>query len=206
VKVGYARLSRQHRDLVLRRQALGAARAQGKGLSWSWRFAHPASLLTMAIVLCLGAFLFYSATVPKSEASAVLTTAGATYAEQAANDYGRPIDGNYLAVSAEGGDLSDELPPNAALLTALVRVVFYGTVLGRLLAFARTRRSSEVSSLVGRRLHPIAWLHQRRTVAALLGVLPAVGEPARYAPARRKNGGCQRHAPPRFSLGRGGPP
>ena len=139
----------------------------------SWRFARPASLPTIAIVLCLGAFLFYwTAVLPKSEVSAALTLtmADSPHAEQVANGYGPSIGGIYLAMSVEEGDLDDELPPNAALLTALVRAVAYGTVLGWLLAFARTRRSSEVSSLVGRRLHSIVRLRQRRTVAAFLGV------------------------------------
>jgi hypothetical protein len=139
----------------------------------SWRFARPAALPTIAIVLCLGAFLFYwTAVPPKSEVSAVLTLtmADSPHAEQVANGYGPSIGGTYLAVSAEEGDLDDELPPNAALLTALVRAVSYGTVLGWLLAFARTRRSSEVSSLLGRRSHSMVWLHQRGTVAALFGV------------------------------------
>jgi hypothetical protein len=141
---------------------------------WSRRFAHPASLPTIAIVLCLGAFLFsflfYWAAVPKSEPSAALTTAGAPHAEQVANGYGLPIDGSYLAVSAEEGGLDDKPPPNATLLTKLVLVFPYGTILGWPLAFARMRRSSEVSSLVGRRLHAIVRLRQRRTLAALLGV------------------------------------
>jgi hypothetical protein len=121
-----------------------------------------------------GAFLFYWAVVPpKSEVSAALTltmVADSPHAEQVANAYGPPIGGIYLAMSAEEGDLDDELPPNAALLTALVRAVSYGTTFGLLLAFARTCRSSEVSSLVGRWLRSIVRLRQRRTVAAPLGV------------------------------------
>jgi hypothetical protein len=115
----------------------------------------------------VGSLPFYWAAVPKSEPSAALTTAGAPPAEQGH----RPsIDGSYLAVSAEEGELDDKPPPNAALLTELVLVVSYGTVLGWLLAFARRRRSSEVHSLAGRRLHSLVWLPRRRAVAALLGV------------------------------------
>ena len=139
----------------------------------SWRFARPASLPTIAIVLCLGAFLFYwTAVLPKSEVSAALTLtmADSPHAEQAANGYGPSTGGIYLAMSAEAGELDDELPPNAALLTAVVRAVSYGTVLVWLLAFAHPRRSSEVSSPVGRRARSIVRLRKRRTAAALLGV------------------------------------
>jgi hypothetical protein len=150
VKINYARPSRQHLDLDPRRRALGAARAKGKELFRSWRSAHPSSLLTIAILLCLGALLFYWAAVPKSEAPAALTTAGATRAEHVASGHEPPIGGNYLAVFADEGELGDELPPNATLLTALVVVVFYGTVM--------------------RWCFPsIVWLHQRRPVPALLG-------------------------------------
>ena len=139
-----------------------------------WRFARPASLPTIAIVACLGAFLFHwSAVPPRSEVSAALaltTMADPPHAEQAANGYGPSTGGICLAMSAEAGDIDDELPPNAALLTEVVRAVSYGTVLVWLLAFAHPRRSSEVSSPVGRRARSIVRLRKRRTAAALLGV------------------------------------
>jgi hypothetical protein len=153
VKVGYARLSKQPRDLVLRRRAFGAIRPKGKEFFRPWRSSHPASLLTIALVLWLGAFLFYWAAVPKSEASrASLTTAGAPHTGHVANGYEPPIDGNYLAVSADEDELGDELPPNAMLLTVLVFVHSYGTVMRCCLPS------------IGRR-------HQRRPVPALLEVL-----------------------------------
>ena len=140
----------------------------------SWRFAHPASFLTIAILLCLGVggFLFCGAAVPKSEVSAALTLtmAGTPHAEQVADGYGSPIDGNYLAMTAEDGELSDKLPVGATLLTALVLVAFFETALGWLLAFARTRRRSQLPSLIGRWSRSMVRLHRRRAVATLLGV------------------------------------
>jgi hypothetical protein len=140
----------------------------------SWRFARPTSLPTIAIVVCLVAFLFHwSAVPPTSEVSAdhtLTTMADPPHAEQAGNGYGHSIGGIYPAISAEEGDLDDEIPPNATLLMALVCAVSYGPVLVWLLAFARTRRSSEVSSPIGRRLHSIVRPRQRRTVAAFLGI------------------------------------
>jgi hypothetical protein len=121
------------------------------GLFRSWRFVRPALLVTIAIGPCLGAFLFYWAAVPKSEPSSALTTAGAPYAGHVANGYRPPIDGNYLAVSADEGELGVKLPPNATLLTVLVLVYFYGTVMGCCLPSISRR-------------------HQRRPVPALLGV------------------------------------
>jgi hypothetical protein len=79
----------------------------------SWRFAGFASLLTIAVLLCLGAFLLS------------WTASGSA---QVAN--GHPIDGKYLAMFAEEDEVSDQLPNNAMLLRMLVLVLFYGPALG----------------------------------------------------------------------------
>jgi hypothetical protein len=128
----------------------------------SRRFARIASLVAAVTLLCLGAFLSWSATgVPAS-----LTTAGSPHVDQGANGYGHAIDGNYLAAFAE--EASDKLPANATLLTALLLVVFFGTAW--LLAFGWTHRRSQVPSLIGCCFPSIGRRHQRRPVAALLEV------------------------------------
>jgi hypothetical protein len=83
---------------------------------------------------------------------------------------GHPIDGQYLAMFAEEDKVSDELPKNAMLLRTLVLVLFSGPVLGWLLASDWTLSRPEVTSLMRCCFHSMVHLHQRRTVATLLGV------------------------------------
>jgi hypothetical protein len=121
----------------------------------SWRFAGSASLLSAAVVLCLGAFLL---------------SHSASGSEQVAN--GHPIDGKYLAMSADEEDkVSDELQKNAMLLRTLVLVYFFGLALGWLLLASGWRGSRpEDTSLMRCCFHSLVCLHQRRAVATLLGV------------------------------------
>jgi hypothetical protein len=112
----------------------------------SWRFARPASLLTIAVLFCLGAFLL-SWSASGSEVSAVLTMVGAPHAERVAN--GHPIGGKYLAMSAKEDEVGDKLPKNATLLRTLALVLFFGMALGWLLASGWTRSRPEVTSLLG---------------------------------------------------------
>ena len=75
----------------------------------SWRLAGSTSLLTTAVLVCLGAFLLsWTASGP----------------EQVANVH--QIVGQYLAMLAEEDEGSDKLPKNARLLRMLVVVLFYG--------------------------------------------------------------------------------
>jgi hypothetical protein len=133
----------------------------------SLRLASSASLLTTAVLLCLGAFLLsYSAS--GSELSAVLTIVGVHHAEQVAN--GHQIDGQYPAMLANEDEGSDQLPKNAMHLRTLVLVYFFGPALGWLLACGWIRGKPEVTSLMRCCFHCMVRLHQRRTVATLLGV------------------------------------
>ena len=133
----------------------------------SWQFAGSASLLTTAFLLCLGAFLL-SWPASGSELSAVLTIVGAPHAEQVANGY--QIGGQYPAMLAEEDEGSDQLPKNAMLLRTLVVVYFFGPALGWLVACGWIRAKPEVTSLMRCCFHCMVRLHQRRTVATLLGV------------------------------------
>jgi hypothetical protein len=133
----------------------------------SWRFAGSASLLTTAVLLCLGAFLL-SWSASGTEVSAALTMKGVPHAEQAAN--GHPIDGKYPAMFAEEGEVRDQLPKNAMLLGTLVLVLFYGPVLGWLLASGWRGSRPEDTSPIRCCFHCMFRLHQRRAVATLLGV------------------------------------
>jgi len=133
----------------------------------SLRLASSASLLTTAVLLCLGAFLLsYSAS--GSELSPVLTMVGVPHAEQVSN--GHQIDGQYPAMLANEDESSDQLPKNAMLLRTLVLVYFFGPALGWLLACGWIRGKPEVTSFMRCCFHCMVRLHQRRAVATLLGV------------------------------------
>jgi hypothetical protein len=134
----------------------------------SWRFARIASLVAAVTLLCLGPFL--SSPTTEAEVSASLTMMGSPHADQVSNGYGHAIDGNYLSAFAEEAEASDKLSVNATLLTTLLLTVFYGTALGWLLVSGRTRRRLEGFALMGRGSPSIGCRHQRRPVAALLGV------------------------------------
>jgi hypothetical protein len=133
----------------------------------SWRFAGSEWLLTTAVVLCLGAFLL-SWSASGSEVFPVLTMVGATHAEQGAN--GHQIDGQYPAMFAEEDKVRDELAKNAMLLSTLVLVLFFGPVLGWLMASGWTRSRPEDNSQMRCCFHSKVSLHQRRAVATLLEV------------------------------------
>jgi hypothetical protein len=97
----------------------------------SWHFAGSASLVTTAILLCLGAFVL-SHSASGSELSAVLTMVRVPHAEQVAN--GLPIEGRYPVMFADEEDEGRyKLSKNAMLLRTLVLVLFYGSALGWLL-------------------------------------------------------------------------
>ena len=133
----------------------------------SLRLAGSASLLTTALLLCLGAFLL-SWAASGSELSPVLTIVGVPHAEQVAN--GHPIEGQYPAMLANEDEGSDQLPKNAMLLRTLVVVYFFGPALGWLLACGWICGKPEETSLIRCCFHCMVRLHQRRTVATLLGV------------------------------------
>jgi hypothetical protein len=135
----------------------------------SRRFTGSALLLTISVLIWLGVFLFCWP-ASGSEVSAALTTAGAPHAEQAANGYGHPIDGNYFAVIAAEDEAGEKLPKNAVLLRTLVLVLFCGTALGWLGVSDWRHRRPEVCSPIRCWFHSIVHLHQRRAVATLLGV------------------------------------
>jgi len=133
----------------------------------SWRFAGSVSLLSTAVLLWLGTFLL-SWPASGSELSAVLTIVGVPHAEQVAN--GHQIGGQYPAMVAGEDEGSDQLPKNAMLLRTLVVVYFFGPALGWLVACGWIRGKPEVTSLMRCCFHCMVRLHQRRTVATLLGV------------------------------------
>jgi hypothetical protein len=135
----------------------------------SWWFTRSASLLTTGVLLWLGAFLFCWP-ASGSEAAAAFTGADTPYAEQPANGNGHPIDGTYLAVFALESEAGKELPKNAALLRALVFVLFFGLALGWIVGSGWRRRRPEVCSLIRCCFLSIVRLHQRRAITAVLGV------------------------------------
>ena len=119
----------------------------------SWQFAGSTSLLTIAVLLCLVPFLL---------------SWPANGSEQEAN--GLPIDGQYAAILAEEDQVSGKLPKNAMLLRTLVLALFFGPVLGWLLACGWRGSRPEDTSPIRSYFHSIVHLHQRRAVATLLGV------------------------------------
>jgi hypothetical protein len=133
----------------------------------SRQFAGSALLLTTAVVLCLGTLLL-SHSASESELSVALTMVGAPHAEPVAN--GHPIEGKYPAMLAEEDEVSDGLPKNAVLLSALVLVYFYGPALGWLLVSGWRGSRPEDTSPIMCCSHSIVHLYQRRTVASLLEV------------------------------------
>ena|SRR5215208_6492226 len=135
----------------------------------SWRFTRSASLLTTAVLLWLGALLL-SWPGSGSEVSTAFSMADAPHAEQAANGYGHPIDGTYLVMFADDDEAAKKLPKNAALLRALVIVLFFGLALGWIVVSGWRRRRLEGCSMMGCLFHSVVHLHQRRAVATLLGV------------------------------------
>ena len=138
--------------------------------SSSWRFTRSASLLTTAVLLWLGALLFWWP-AGGSEVSAALAAADVPYAEQSTNSDGYPLDGTYLAEFAQESEPDDRLPKNSALLKNLVLVLFFGPVLWWLVVSGWMRCRQEVCSQIKCWLHSMVHLHQRRGVATLfLGV------------------------------------
>jgi hypothetical protein len=135
----------------------------------SWRFPGSALLLTTAVMLWLGAFLF-SWPVSESEVYASSAMAGTPHAEQAASGYEHQIDGTYFTLFAQEDEARDRFPKNAALLRTLVFVLFFGLALGWLVVSGWRRRRPEVCSSIRCWFHSMVHLHQRRAVATLLGV------------------------------------
>jgi hypothetical protein len=134
----------------------------------SWHFAGSASLVTTAILLCLGAFLL-SHSESGSELSAVLSMMRVPHAEQVAN--GLPIEGKYPVMFAdEENEGSYKLPKNAMLLRTLVLVLFYESALGWLLVSGWRGSRPEDASPIRCCFHSMVHLHQRRAVATLLEV------------------------------------
>ena len=140
----------------------------------SWRFTPSASLLTTCSLLWLGALLL-SWAASGSEVSTAFSMVDVPHAKQAANGqaaygHGHSIDGTYLAVFADEDEAGDRLPKNAALLRALVFVLFIGLALWWIVLSGWRRRRPEVCSLIGCWFHSMVRLHQRRAIATLLGV------------------------------------
>ena len=136
----------------------------------SWPLVRVESLVAVGVLLCFGVFPSWAA-FPKSDVSpAALTMVDSLHADQVANGYGDVIDGNYLPAFAAEAEASDKLPRNAAVLTALLLVGFFGTIIGWLLALGWPRRRSRIPLLIGCCFPSIGRRHQRRPVAALLEV------------------------------------
>jgi hypothetical protein len=133
----------------------------------SWRFCGSASLLTAAVVLWVGVFLL-SWPSSGSEGYSAFSMVEAPHAEQPAD--GHQIEGNHLAVFAGDDEARKILPKNAGLLRALVFALFFGLAFGWLGVCGCMRRRAEVFSSIGYPFHSVVHLHQRRSVASLLGV------------------------------------
>lgn len=99
----------------------------------SWRFSSGASLVAVAVLLCSGAFLSWSATGPELPAS--LAVGYSSQMGQGTN--GQPPNGSYLALPAEESESAEKGPVNAGLLTALLLAFFFGMALGRRFTEAR---------------------------------------------------------------------
>jgi hypothetical protein len=96
------------------------------------RYPRGTWLLAMIMVCCVGAFLCL---LPIAlDVSAVLTTPHPLSPVQGVNQ-------GYLAVSQEEAGDADERPVNADLLSVLLFVVCFGTIVGRLLAYGREQRA-----------------------------------------------------------------
>jgi hypothetical protein len=135
----------------------------------SWPFVRVASLVVVGILLCFGVFPCW-AEVPKPEVSADLKMVESPHLDRVANGYGHAIDRKNLAEFAQEAEASDKLPAKDTLLAALLLVVFFGTAFRWLLAFGRARRRLKLPMLTERCSPYISRRHQRRPVAALLGV------------------------------------
>jgi hypothetical protein len=133
----------------------------------SWRFCGSASLLTAAVVIWVGVFLL-SWPSSGSEGYSAFSMVEAPHAEQPAD--GHQIEGNYLAVFAEEDEAWDELPKNARPLRALVYLLFFGLAFVWLGVCGWKRRRPQVCSPISYPFHSVVCLHQRRSVATLLGV------------------------------------
>jgi hypothetical protein len=99
------------------------------GLFSMWRFARGVSLM-VAILLCLGVFLF-PLPAPGSEVTSALVVANSPRVDQGETGNGHPLDGSYLLVPAEEAEDADKDPLNADLLTMLLLIApSFGVTVG----------------------------------------------------------------------------
>ncbi len=113
----------------------------------SRRFAHCASLVAAAALLCAGILLSWPAN--RSEGPNTYAKADAYQIAQGANGDEHPLNGSYLVMSAEEAGNSNKGPVDADLLTALL-LAYFGTTFGWLLAYDRGRGMLYSSGIIRR--------------------------------------------------------
>jgi hypothetical protein len=98
----------------------------------SQRFAYCALLVAATLLLCLGPFLFWTATGDFGPGT--LEKADWSQMGQGANGDQHPLSGSYLVMPMEETVDSNKGPINADLLTALLLAFSFGVTVGWLLA------------------------------------------------------------------------
>ena len=114
----------------------------------SRRFAHCALLVAAALLLCLGPFLFWTATGDFGPGT--LEKADWSQMGQGANGDQHPLSGSYLVMPMEEAVDSNKGPVNADLLTALLLAFCFGAMIGWLLANDRGQEAFRSSGISGR--------------------------------------------------------
>lgn len=128
-----------------------------------WRFARVASLLAMALLLCVGPFLSLPPT--GLEVPAALTRTHSSHVNQKTNGGWPPLDGSYLAVPPEETEEVGKQSPDAYLLTALLLAVSFGATVVLLLTNGRGQGGLRSLGIDRRR-----WLHSFLEARPFLGV------------------------------------
>ncbi len=113
----------------------------------SRQFAHYASLVAAAALLCIGILLSWTAN--GSEVPNTYAKADAYQMVQGTNGDEHPLNGSYLVVPAEEAGDSNKGPVDADLLTALL-LTFFVTTVGWLLANDQGRGILYSSSITRR--------------------------------------------------------
>ena len=114
----------------------------------SRRFAYCALLVATALLLCLGPFLFWTAT--GDFGSGTLAKADWSQMGQGANGDQHPLSGSYLVMPMEEAVDSNEGPVNADPLTALLLAFSFGVMVGWLLANGGGQEAFRSSSITRR--------------------------------------------------------
>ena len=114
----------------------------------SRRFAYSALLVAAALLLCLGPFLFWTATGDFGPGT--LAKADWSQMGQGANGDQHPLSGSYLVMPMEEAVDSNKGPVNADLLTALLLAFSFGVTVGWLLASGWGQEAFRSSAITSR--------------------------------------------------------